>query len=117
MYVAPAGVHLLAETLAKLVSYEQEPCTWPDSAHCSKFGTEFFKRGVPLDQDFGRPSRPNFVFGDPFEPGVLLWGPFWALFLHLGAEGCQQQLKYASQLAGLKLGRNAAGVPEAAKRR
>ncbi len=44
-----------------------------------------------------------------FGPGVLLWGPFWAFCLGLGAEGCQQQLNDVNQLAGIEPGRAAGG--------
>ncbi len=60
------------------------------------------------------------LFEVPFGPGVVLLARFVWFFLGLGAS-CgvpgQQQLKDASQLAGLELGRNSAGVPAAAKRR
>ena len=38
--------------------------------------------------------------GVPFGPGMLFWGTFCALFVGLGAEGYQQQLKNANQPAG-----------------
>ncbi len=66
---------------------------------------------------FGLTRAWGILLGVPFGPGVLLWDPFWVFFLGLGAKGCQQQLSDASQLAGLELGHNLAGVPAASKLR
>ncbi len=50
----------------------------------------------------------------PFGPGVVRLRLCLGLGPSCGVPGCQQQLKDASQLAGLELGRNGVGAPAAA---